>query len=170
VSAPTVPILLRWNPTEADVAELMAVHREQAGGLARVVPYLGALVMLALGALLLWAGLLVAATIAALGAVFLVLVGTRAQARAAWRNPLLRQPAAATVGPDALTLSSTGAAAYSTTWQWSAFDRLVETERLFVLLGRPSRGRALLATYLPKRAAADVDQLRALLTGAVRPR
>lgn len=117
------------------------------------------------------------AAVAAVAAGVFAVFATRITNRAVWRNPLVRLPAEAVVGPDVLRMSSPTA---TTEWKWESFSRAVETPRSFVLLGRPFAGpgkRTQLFCYLPKAGLphpAVADRLRALLghvlAGGVRPR
>jgi hypothetical protein len=177
VSVPAPPVVLRWTPVRADLDDALDVYRQNMGPRVVIFTYVPALALVLLAFALALVDELLFATVAVLAAVVLTLFAKRINNRAVWRNPLVRQPAEAVVGPYALRMSSPTA---TTDWRWESFSRAVETPRSFVLLGRPFAGpgkRTQLFCYLPKAALphpAEADRLRALLghvlAGGVGPR
>jgi hypothetical protein len=170
VSAPAPPVVLRWTPTRADLDDALAVYRRNMGPRVVIFTYIPALALLLVSFALILVGELLFATVAVVAAVVFTVFATRINNRAVWRNPLVRQPAEAVVGPYALRMSNPTA---TTEWKWESFSRAVETPRSFVLLGRPFAGagkRTQLFCYLPKAALAvpaDADRLRAVLAHAL---
>jgi hypothetical protein len=166
VSAPAPPVVLRWTPVRADLDDALAVYRRNMGPRVVIFTYIPAIALLLLTFALVLVGELLFATVAVVGAVLLTVFAKRINNRAVWRNPLVRLPAEAVVGPYALRMSSPNA---TTEWNWQSFSRAVETQRSFVLLGRPFTGpgkRTQLFCYLPKAALqhpAEAARLRALL-------
>jgi YcxB-like protein len=166
VSAPAPPVVLRWTPVREDLDDALAVYRRNMGPRVLIFTYIPALALLLFAVTLLLVGELLFATVAVIAAVVLTLFATRINNRAVWRNPLVRLPAEALVGPYALRMSSPNA---TTEWKWESFSRAVETPRSFVLLGRPFAGpgkRTQLFCYLPKAALqhpAEAARLRAVL-------
>ena len=177
MSAPAPPVVLRWTPTRADLDDALAVYRRNMGPRVLIFTYVPALALLLFSFALILLDELLLATVAVIAAVVLTVLATRINNRAVWRNPLVRQPAEAVVGPAALRMSSPNA---TTEWKWESFSRAVETPRSFVLIGSPFAGpgkRTQLFCYLPKAALphpAEVDRLRVLLghvlPGGVKPR
>ncbi|HST67692.1 MAG TPA: YcxB family protein [Mycobacteriales bacterium] len=177
MSAPAPPVVLRWTPTRADLDDALAVYRRTMGPRVLIFTYFPAFALLLLAAALILVDQPLFAAVTAAGAAVFAVFANRINNRAVWRNPLVRQPAEAVVGPDALRMSSPTA---TTEWKWVSFSRAVETPRSFVLLGRPFAGpgkRNLMFCYLPKAALAhpaEADRLRALLghtlPGGVGPR
>lgn len=177
MSAPAPPVVLRWTPTRADLDDALAVYRRNMGPRVVVFTYIPALALLLFSFTLILVGELLFATATVVAAVVFTVFATRINNRAVWRNPLVRQPAEAVVGPGALRMSSPNA---TTEWTWESFSRAVETPRSFVLIGRPFAGpgkRTQLFCYLPKAALpdpAELGRLRTLLAhtlpDGVRPR
>ncbi len=177
MSAPAPPVVLRWTPTRADLDDALAVYRRNMGPKVVIFTYVPAIALLLFTFALVLIGELLLATVTVVAAVVFALFATRINNRAVWRNPMVRLPAEAIVGPYALRMSSPDA---TTDWKWESFSRAVETPRSFVLLGRPFAGpgkRTQLFCYLPKAALAhpaEAARLRALLgavlDGGVRPR
>lgn len=120
-----------------------------------IFTYVPAIALLFSGFALVLIGELLFATVAVVAPPVFTVFAKRINSRALWRNPLVRQPAEAVVGPAALRMSNPNA---TTEWNWQSFGRAVETQRSFVLLGRPFTGpgkRTQLFCYLPKGALPD---------------
>jgi hypothetical protein len=170
VSAPAPPVVLRWTPVRADLDDALAVYRRNMGPRVVMFTYIPAVALLLFTFALVLIGELLFATVTVVAAVVFTLFATRVNNRAVWRNPMVRLPAEAVVGPYALRMSSPNA---TTEWNWQSFSRAVETQRSFVLLGRPFAGpgkRTQLFCYLPKAALAhpsEADRLRTLLGHAL---
>lgn len=163
-----MPIVLRWTPTREDLADAMAAYGPRPL-MQPPLRYGAALALLLGGAVLVLLGLLTAALVLALLAVLVAVFGGRRVEHAPGARVYAREaafsPTEAVLSADGIQVAQTS----TVTLPWSAFHRTVESERSFVLVG-PRRGVLPLLTYLPKRAAPDVDRLRALLDGVVRPR
>jgi hypothetical protein len=177
-SAPP-PLFLRWTPTPADLQESVEVARWARGGAARHKNSIVAGILAAVGAVEIALGFWWLAVPALLLVPVVLLAYAPLNRWALWRAmPLARQPVEVVVAPAELRWTSHGTGSYTSSWQWSSFWSALETERLFVVLGRPgARKSETLTSYLPKRALggpAGEAHLRALLVavlpGGVRPR
>lgn len=168
-------MVLRWTPEPADLQETVELAGRLRGGVTGRPALAVAVVLAVVGAVHIAIGAWWTA-----GAVLVLIPVTMfahrpVTRRTLWRSlPLARQPVEVVVAPDELRWTSSGVGSYTSSWQWSSFWYAVETERLFVLVGRPGeRKRETLTSYLPKRAVADPAAMRALLgsvlPGGVRP-
>lgn len=163
--ATALPVLrLTWRPERAELADALRVLRRLNRG--RDVRLLAGALAVGAG---LWAlGLPVGSALpfVAVPAVLVVLPLHRLAARLSWRrNPRLRAEHVAEVVPaEGLRLA---VGDISSTYRWSAFTGVRETEHQF-LLTLP-RGRRTSVLPLPKRAAApgEVDALRSVLAAAL---
>ncbi|WP_372419739.1 YcxB family protein [Actinotalea solisilvae] len=171
-ASPSDAVTLRWLPAVEDYVEAFEA-RSRARRTRRLAVLLGALALVALGAVLTREPVTVVLLLLVAAMAVLERPMLRRAVRRSWgKEPALREERIARLAPDDGLVVDAGAS--SGRYGWDRVARVVETERSFVLLS----DRAWSGTFwlLAKRGAAspgDVDRVRALLArhvGSAPPR